>query len=141
MDLLNPRNVRVPAEAGATPCLVGARCDICGGVVFPRLPVCPKCKKRDCMSEVEIGRKARLHSHTIARFAPDGFAAPFFQVFVDLKEGPRIFALIGDQCPVEPGVLEDGMEMRLVVQPLADTDQFRDIHTYKYVPAGASGDA
>lgn len=138
MELLNPKDVRISAEAGATPCLVGAQCSECGVVVFPRLPVCPKCKKRDGMSEVEIGRTARLHSHTIARFAPTGFKAPFFQVFVDLPEGPRIFSLIGDDCPAESGVLEDGMDMRLVVEPLADTDEMRAIHTYKYVPTACA---
>lgn len=135
MELLNPSDIRIPEGAGGSPCLIGARCGDCGVVVFPRLPVCPKCKKRDGMADVEIGRTARLHSHTIARFAPQGFTAPFYQVFVDLPEGPRIFSLVGDQCPVEPGVLEDGMEMRLVIQPLADSDELSGIHTYKYVPA------
>jgi uncharacterized OB-fold protein len=91
------------------------------------------------MRELEIGRQGRLYSHTIARVAPAGFKAPFFQAFVDLPEGPRIFTLIGAQCRVEPGVLEDGMEMRLVVEPLADTPENCDTLTYKYVPAGAPG--
>jgi uncharacterized OB-fold protein len=85
------------------------------------------------MNEVEIGRTGRLYSHTIARIAPKGFKAPFFQAFVDLPEGPRIFALVGAECPVEPGVLEDGMEMRLVIEPLADTPENRNVLTYKYV--------
>ena len=89
------------------------------------------------MSEVEIGRTGRLYSHTIARVAPKGFKAPFFQVFVDLPEGPRIFALVGAECPVEPGVLEDGMAMRLVIEPLADTPENRNVLTYKYVPAAS----
>lgn len=135
MELLNPSNLRLSADADAAPCLVGAKCIACGVVVFPRLPVCPACKMRDGMTEVEIGRTATLYSHTIARFAPAGFKAPFYQVFVDLPEGPRIFSLVGDRCPVEHGILQDGMDMRLVVEPLADTDELRNIHTYKYVPA------
>jgi uncharacterized OB-fold protein len=87
------------------------------------------------MRDVEIGRTGRLYSHTIARVAPKGFKAPFFQAFVDLPEGPRIFTLVGAECPVEAGVLEDGMDMRLVIEPLADTPENRDILTYKYVPA------
>ena len=86
------------------------------------------------MKDVEIGQKARLFSHTIARVAPKGFKAPFFQAFVDLDEGPRIFTLVGAQCPVEDGVLEDGMPMRLVIEPLADTAENKDLLTYKYVP-------
>jgi uncharacterized OB-fold protein len=86
------------------------------------------------MNEVAIGQRGRLYSHTIAHVAPAGFKAPFFQAFVDLPEGPRIFTLIGAQCPVEPSVLKDGMEMRLVIEPLADTPENRNTLTYKYVP-------
>ena len=91
------------------------------------------------MQDIQIGQKGRLFSHTIARFAPKGFRAPFYQAFIDLEEGPRIFALIGSQCPVQDGVLEDGMEMRLVVESLADTPENKDVLTYKYVPAGKTG--
>jgi uncharacterized OB-fold protein len=91
------------------------------------------------MRGLEIGQEGRLYSHTIARIAPVGFKAPFFQAFVDLPDGPRIFTLIGAQCRVEPGVLEDGMLMRLVVEPLADTPENRDTLTYKYVPADVPG--
>ncbi|MCO5065285.1 MAG: OB-fold domain-containing protein [Rhizobiaceae bacterium] len=140
MHLLDPNIVRVPEEGSAGPCLLGARCRGCGNVVFPRMPVCPACLRDDAMEEVEIGRSAVLYSHTIARFAPAGFKAPYFQGFVDLPEGPRIFTLIGSGCRVEPGVLHDGMAMRLVVEPLADTPENGSVLTYKYVPdAGAEG--
>lgn len=87
------------------------------------------------MNELPMGRTATLFSHTIARFAPKGFSAPYFQAFVDLPEGPRIFTLIGAACPIEQGVLEDGMPMRLVIEALADTPENKEIYTYKYVPA------
>ena len=93
------------------------------------------------MDEVEIGRTGKLFSHTIAHFAPKGFKAPFFQVFVDLPEGPRIFSLVGAECPVERGALEDGMEMRLVVEAVADTPEHKDELTYKFVPARKSNGA
>jgi uncharacterized OB-fold protein len=90
------------------------------------------------MSEVEIGRTAHLFSHTIAYVAPMGFKAPYFQAFVDLPEGPRIFTLIGAECRVESGVLADGMAMRLVIEPLAETPENKGVLTYKYVPADSS---
>jgi uncharacterized OB-fold protein len=110
-------------------------------VVFPQMPVCPACLANGAMQRIEIGRTAKLFSHTIARFAPRGFKAPFFQIFVDLPEGPRIFSLVGAECPIEPGVLEDGMDMRLVLEPLADTPESKDVLTHKYVPAAKSGKA
>jgi uncharacterized protein len=123
------------SESGQSPALLGAKCSACGTVVFPKMPVCPSCGRNGTMRDVEIGRKGRLYSHTIARFAPNGFKAPFFQAFIDLDEGPRIFSLIGAQCAVENGVLNDGMEMRIVVEPLADTPENKDVLSYKYVPA------
>jgi uncharacterized protein len=125
----------VPTDPAASPALRGAKCDACGTIVFPKMPVCPSCRRYDTMRDVEIGRKGRLFSHTIARFAPKGFTAPFFQAFIDLDEGPRVFSLIGSECAVVDGVLEDGMEMRLVIEPLADTPENKNALTYKYVPA------
>jgi uncharacterized OB-fold protein len=84
------------------------------------------------MEEAEIGRTGRLYSHAIAHVAPQGFSAPLFQAFVELSEGPRVFALVGSECPVEPGVLEDGMQMRLVIEPVSPAR--KDTLTYKYVP-------
>lgn len=132
----------MPSDPGQSPALLGAKCSACGTVVFPKMPVCPSCGRNGAMQDVEIGRKGRLFSHTIARFAPKGFTAPFFQAFIDLDEGPRIFSLIGAECAVENGVLEDGMEMRIVVELLADTPENKDILSYKYVPAkGKNGHA
>lgn len=133
MSALLSSNSFLPAGKDQIPCLLGSKCAACGTVVFPKMPVCPSCLRNGTMNEVEIGRTGRLYSHTIARIAPKGFKAPFFQAFVDLPEGPRIFALVGAECPVEPGVLEDGMEMRLVIEPLADTPENRNVLTYKYV--------
>jgi uncharacterized OB-fold protein len=136
VKVLNPENLRTPAKPGETPCLLGNRCRSCKNVVFPKMPVCPACGANGQMDEVEIGRTGKLYSHTIAHFAPKGFKAPFFQVFIDLPEGPRIFSLVGAECPVERGALEDGMEMKLIVEQLADTPENKDVITYKYVPAG-----
>jgi len=135
VKIINPDNLRVPTELDATPCLLGNRCRECGTVVFPKMPVCPKCHHNGAMEEIEIGRTGTLYSHTISYFAPKGFKAPAFQAFIDLPEGPRVFSLIGSQYPVERGVLDDGMAMRLIVEPLADTPEHREELTYKYVPA------
>jgi uncharacterized OB-fold protein len=135
VKILNPENLRLPTKPGDTPCLLGSRCRSCGNVIFPKMPVCPACRASAQMEEVEIGRTGKIYSHTIAYFAPKGFKAPLFQVFIDLPEGPRIFSLVGAECPVERGALEDRMDMRLVVEPVADTPENRDVLTDKYVPA------
>jgi uncharacterized OB-fold protein len=134
------QNFRLTSEPGQSPCLLGSRCRNCGTVVFPKMPVCPACRKNGTMEEAEIGRTGKLYSHSIAQVAPQGFPAPSFQIFVELAEGPRVFALVGCECPVELGVLEDGMELRLVIEPVSPTR--KDTLTYKYVPLPRmSGDA
>ncbi len=131
--------ILLSAGKDKTPCLLGGKCARCATVLFPKMPVCPLCLVNGTMSEIEMGRTGRLYSHTIARVAPKGFKAPFYQAFVDLPEGPRIFSLIGAECPVEPGALQDGMAMRLVIEPLAGTPENRDVLTYKYVPVARGG--
>jgi uncharacterized protein len=130
------QNFRVTLEPGQSPCLLGSRCRECSTVVFPKMPVCPACRRNGTMEEAEIGRTGKLYSHVIAHVAPQGFAAPLFQVFVELPEGPRVFALVGSECPVGPGVLEDGMAMRLVIEPVSTARP--DTLAYKYVPLDQS---
>jgi uncharacterized OB-fold protein len=132
--LLHLGSVHLPNEESEAPSLLGSRCGVCTLVVFPALPVCPRCAASGQMAEARIGRSARLYSHSIAHVAPQGFLAPYYQAFVDLPEGPRVFTLVGREVPVEPGQLVDGAEMRLIVEPLADTPEKRHLLTYKYVP-------
>ena len=55
-------------------------------------------------------------------------------------DGPPL--RIGAECAVEDGVLKDGMDVKIVVEPLADTPENKNILTYKYVPIrGGSGHA
>ena len=135
MSALHTSGVVLASEANESPRLLGGECSACGTVMFPKMPVCPRCGRNGTVRDAHIGQKGRLFSHTIARFAPKGFKAPFYQAFIDLAEGPRIFSLIGSECPVQDGILKDGMEMRLIVEPLADTPENKDVLTYKYLPS------
>ena len=82
------------AAADGQPCLVGARCDACGGVNFPAHAACPWCAGED-LSQVPIGRTATLLSLTIAHVAPAGFRAPYVLGELRLAEGPRLVAQLG----------------------------------------------
>jgi uncharacterized OB-fold protein len=125
-----------PGGAGETPHLIGSRCKGCGATVFPKMAVCPACRSADTMEEMAMGSAGTLYNFTIARVAPQGFTAPYFQAFVDIPEGPRVFALISKDVPVEENALEDGMAMELVIEPIGETDDHLPILTYKYRPAG-----
>lgn len=121
-------------KTGGNPALIGSACRNCGAVVFPRMAVCPACRKADTMEAVEIGRTAKLYSFTIARAASIGFKAPYFQAYVDLPEGPRIFTLVSDSVPVEPNALREGMDLELVIEPVLTDVAGKPVLTYKYRP-------
>jgi len=114
--------------------LIGSSCRNCHTVVFPRMAVCPACRKADTMQIVEIGKTAKLYSFTIARAASIGFKAPYFQAYVDLPEGPRIFTLVSESVPVEPDALREGMDLELVIEPVRTDAAGRPVLTYKYRP-------
>lgn len=125
-----------PGGADTAPHLIGSRCRACGATVFPKMAVCPACRAADTMAATPMGTSGRLYTFTIAHVAPRGFEAPYFQAFVDIPEGPRIFSLISSEVPVEAGALQDGMALELVIEPVGDTPDGKPILTYKYRPAG-----
>lgn len=131
-----PGTFCIPVDRPDDPFLLGSRCNACGLTVFPKIPVCPGCRLNGTMETAAIGRTARIFSHTIAHYAPEGFVAPYYQAYLDLPEGPRVFSLISDRVPVMAGVLDDGMEMKLVIEPIANTRKMQGLCTYKYCPIG-----
>ena len=130
-----PGTLHVPETPDGAPHLIGSRCAGCGATVFPKMAVCPACRRPDTMRMLAMGRTATLYSHTIAHVAPTGFKAPYFQAHVDLPEGPRIFTLISDAVPVEPGRLSEGMALELVVEPVRKDESGKPVLTGKYRPA------
>jgi uncharacterized protein len=103
--------------------LVGSKCSSCGKVSFLEREVCPACSSFAGHERVLIGKTGRINNFTVAHVAPAGYTAPYILAFVDLAEGPRIFATIeGDLATA--GRLCLGDEVRLVAEandePTAD---------------------
>jgi uncharacterized OB-fold protein len=128
----------VPEKPGEAPHLIGSRCRACEATVFPKMAVCPACRAPDTMEPMAMGSRGRLYNFTIARVAPQGFKAPYFQAFVDIPEGPRIFSLISNDVPVETDALKDGMDLELVIEPVGETEEKLPILTYKYRPVAST---
>lgn len=137
-DELVPGMFHVPDDPAAAPYLIGGCCPKSGLIVFPRMALCPRCHSE--METKPIGRRAKLFSFTIARVGAEGFQAPYFQAYVELSEGPRVFSLISSDVPIEPDGLREGMAMELVIEPVRKSDTGREVLTYKYRPVGDQGD-
>lgn len=138
-DVLVPGAFHVPdpGDDQDGPYLLGGYCANSDLTVFPKMTLCPRCHQE--MEVRPIGRRGRLFSFTIAHVAPEGFNAPYFQAFVEVPEGPRVFALISDDVPVKEGFLREGMPMELVVEPVRHKADGTPILTYKYRPVESEG--
>lgn len=74
-----------PAEK---PQLIGAKCNTCGEVVFPRRNQCPKCYT-ETMEEMLLSTKGKIYSSAITYLAPwAGFSGkvPYEVAHVELPE-------------------------------------------------------
>jgi uncharacterized OB-fold protein len=84
------------------------------------------------MDGISLGKRGRLYSFTVCHAAPRGWKAPYFQAYVELPEGIRIFTLVSSDVEPRPDVLSVGMPMELVVEPVQPQEETL---TYKYRPA------
>jgi uncharacterized OB-fold protein len=77
--------------------LMGTKCKKCGEIYFPPRADCLKCMD-DSFDWIEFSGKGTLNSFTTIHAAPKGFddIAPYTIGIVDLKEGGRLLAWIGD---------------------------------------------
>jgi uncharacterized OB-fold protein len=113
------------------PRLLASRCERCGGHAFPARLVCPRCKERS-MTSARIGQRGALYSFTVCHVAPEGWQAPYFQAYVELPEGLRVFSLVSSEVEPQADALRTGMAMELVVEPVLPGSE---LLTYKYRPA------
>ena len=123
------------------PQLIGSRCTRCQEVAFPAQSSCPNCTG-DSTEEILLARRGRLWTWTIQRFPPpppfigdrEDFV-PFGVGYIELAEGIRIEARLTTS---DPGELEIGMEMELVVEKFQDGEDGEELMTFAYSPVQAA---
>ncbi|MGH2866380.1 MAG: Zn-ribbon domain-containing OB-fold protein [Solirubrobacteraceae bacterium] len=112
------------------PRLLASQCARCRRYAFPARLVCPRCKQRS-MAEAKLGQRGTLYSFTVCHVAPEGWRAPYFQAYIQLPEGLRVFSLVSSGVPPKADALRVGMEMELVVEPAQPGSE---LLTFKYRP-------
>jgi uncharacterized OB-fold protein len=112
--------------------LVGRRCLSCGKVSFPAKPACPECFTGE-QRKIPLSRRGTLHTFTVSYMGPPGIDKPYAIGFVDLPEGIRLFSLLTG-CEPFHEVLEVGMEMEMVVEPVLRDGEGNPIVGYKFRP-------
>jgi uncharacterized protein len=126
-----------PSEA---PALLGSRCRNCGNHMFPVQSGCPKCMAVD-NEPVELSRRGTLWTWTVQGFPPkappfvgDAGAAtfqPFGVGYVELPDQVKVEARLTE---ADPERLRIGMEMELVIVPLATDADGNEVVTFAFAP-------
>jgi uncharacterized OB-fold protein len=86
------------------------------------------------MTSVSLGQRGTLYSFTVCHVAPEGWQAPYFQAYIELPEGLRVFSLVSSSVEPKADRLRVGMTMELIVEPVQPGS---DILTFKYRPLEA----
>ncbi len=122
-----------PSSPDGTPFLIGTRCKVCGLSVFPKIPVCPKCMKKDTMEEAHLRGKGKLDSFSIVHAALPGFKAPSIQAYINLEDGPTIWSLVTG-CEPSEEALKLGMDMEMVIENVRKDEAGNDLISYQFKP-------
>jgi hypothetical protein len=71
--------------------LVGGRCRACEALRFPAAPVCARCQS-DAIDRVPLSDRGTIHTFTIVRAEPPGYAGPVPYAIgvVTLPDGIRV---------------------------------------------------
>jgi uncharacterized OB-fold protein len=96
--------------------LIGSKCRTCGHILAPLTTTCCYCRGED-LQEIELSRHGKLYSYTVVHQPHPKFGAPYSVGFIELPEGPRIFA------PLKGKDFRVGMEMELLLEKLWDDNE------------------
>ncbi len=93
--------------------LMGTVCKRCGYATFPPRADCPECLSGEYEFR-EVSGKGKVFTYSTIAAAPTGFddLAPYTVVVVDLEDGGRLAAPLGDS--IAPEDVHIGMEVQTV---------------------------
>jgi uncharacterized OB-fold protein len=104
--------------------LMGSRCTKCGATSFPPRADCGACMSGE-FEFFEMSGKATLHTFTRIVAAPTGFEdmAPYIVGVVDLEEGGRLLAWIGES--IEEEKIAIGMKLQVVPKIFEELEEIK----------------
>lgn len=78
--------------------MIGVRCETCNKTYFPKRSLCPKCRRKGKITEVEFAGKGKVYSFTEVSSPPEGFEdqVPYILAVIELEEGARLTGQIVD---------------------------------------------
>jgi len=108
--------------------LMGSLCKGCGVTSFPPRADCLKCLSDD-FEFTEYSGKGSVYTYSTIAAAPTGFEdlVPYTIAVVDLEEGGRLLAWVGETIPVED--FEIGMDVQVVPRLFEELEEIRVFYT------------
>jgi uncharacterized OB-fold protein len=106
--------------------MMGSRCKKCGYKTFPPVADCPQCPNFEF---VEYNGKGKLFTFSTIAAAPTGFEdeVPYTIGVVELEEGGRLLAWIGETIPVAD--VQIGMDVQAVPRIFEETEDIKVYYT------------
>lgn len=113
--------------------LVGTKCENCGRVFYPPRNLCPECRRRSSIREIELSDKGTVISYSVVYEAPESFKLmkPYVIALIRLDDGVKILS----QLACDPKEVEVGMRVRAAFRKFGEEGE-RGIIYYgtKFVP-------
>lgn len=108
--------------------LMGSVCKNCGATNFPPRADCAECLSGDFEFR-EISGRGTVYTYSVIAAAPTGFddEVPYTIVVVDLEEGGRLLAWLGDS--IKPDDIQIGMPVQVVPQIFDEVEQIKVYYT------------
>ena len=114
--------------------IMASRCNDCSEFNFPPRADCAKCLSGEFSYE-EISGRGTIHTFSTIFAAPTGFddEVPYTVAVVDLEEGGRLLAWIGETINIDNVTI--GMQVQVVPQIF---EEIEDIRVYYSVEASGT---
>jgi len=113
--------------------LIGSFCSTCNNYFFPTRSVCPKCRRKGKIAEIQLKPEGEILSFTEVNVAPSGFemSVPYILALVKLSDGP---ILLGEIVDAETDLIDIGKRVGVVFRKIREDGSEGVIHYgYKFV--------
>jgi hypothetical protein len=113
--------------------VVGSYCESCDSYYYPPRNLCPVCRRRSRIKEVQLSGKGKIVSYTVVHETPQEFKTqkPYVIALIKLDEGP----LVTSQLVCEPDKIEIGMRVKRVFRKYGEDGEAGIIYYgTKFIP-------
>jgi len=113
--------------------LVGTYCENCNTYYYPPRNICPKCRRKSKIKEVQLSGRGRVVSWSVVHDAVESFKMlkPYIVALIELDEGVKITAPL--DC--KPEEVEEGMRVKAVFRRFGEESEDGIIYYgTKFVP-------